>query len=139
MALGSAAWMAIKIHGGDPVALQGALSQVYLLFGPVAWSFTDEKGEAIPIAVNDPSFPETLDRLLPFAKGGMEVAEAGDELYSNEVLAPLVERRARLSQDGPTTGLTSVSPIGGSTPRRPSKRSSPTLKAVGTRSVARGR
>jgi hypothetical protein len=136
MPLGAAAWMAIRIHGGNAIDLQGALSRVYMTFGIQAWSFLErdeDTGTTSPVAINreDPDFGAILDRLLPFAKGGMEVAEAGDALYSDAVITPLVQRQSKRSRAGQTTESTSLSPDGGSPPPTPLRRSSPTRRAAG--------
>lgn len=99
--------------------MQGALSELYLRHGIRAWSFTDEKGDAVLI------FPSTVARLLPYNKGGKEVADACDALYSTVLLAPFVEAGEK-AQKAKNRGL-----------RRPTKNSSPAGRTA--RSTSRTR
>ena len=121
--LGVAALSVIK-QGGGQAAMEGGLSEVYLRFGIESWDF------------DEPVTPENIDRLLPFADGGLEVAEAADRLYSGDVFRPLVARMAKLSPPSRTAPPTSAPTAGGSTPRTPSRRSSRTTSTDGSTSEA---
>lgn len=65
--------------------MQGAFSELYLRHGIDHWTFVDGRGDDIPVR------PSTVKALLPFYKGGKEVIDACDALYSKELLAPFVE------------------------------------------------
>jgi hypothetical protein len=64
---------------------QYALTSVYLRFAITGWTFVDAKGNPEPIT------QANITRLLPWGKGGAEVAERADTLYSEPLFAPLVE------------------------------------------------
>ena len=116
-----ALWFDKTEGGGMPVVL-GQLSEVYLRFGIAAWSWPD------------PITPENIVRLLPFDEGGLEVAEAADALYGTVVTAPLVKRLSRLSPTGPAGDTTPPPSEDGPTPRKPSRRSSPSTSEDGSMS-----
>lgn len=109
--LGIAALSIVK-QGGGQAAIEGGLAEVYLRFGIASWSFPD--------AVT----PENIERLLPYGAGGLEVAEAADRLYSEEVFRPLVTRLSSFLQATPTASSTSAASAGGSNHRTASRRSS---------------
>ena len=116
--MGTAAW-AVASLGGKLWDIQARLAEVWLAYGIVDWSFLDAKGQPEPVT------PANIDRLLPFSGGGMEVAEAADDLYSDPVLSPLAARRSKLSPPTPTEASTSPSPPSGDgspTPSSPSPR-----------------
>ncbi len=115
--LGIAA-MAVLRQGGGVAAVYGGLADVYLQLGIAAWTFTDEKGQPVPITAAN------IVRLLPFAKGGLKVADAADDLYAKDLLHPLALERPELLPSGPSGTSTSVSPPSGVTSRTPSERSS---------------
>lgn len=100
-------------------AQQAAIIAAYLPATITAWTFTDEKSQPVPIT------REAMERLLPWDKGGMEVAELADSQYSARLLAPLVERIRRLLPPTPTDDSTSANPSSGETPPEPSGSSSP--------------
>ena len=79
--IGSAIYAAVAAVGNDPVLLQVEMTRAYLRFGIVAWSFTDERGDAIPIRSRAGDFGDVINRLLPFTDGGYDVANAADSLY----------------------------------------------------------
>lgn len=125
--MGVAAWAVVR-EGGDAPTLTGRLSEVWLRFGIIDWTFTDEQGNREQIT------PESIERLLPFARG-LEVADRADGLYSDEVLRPLVERQSRLLRPTPTEPSTSASPDSGDTPLTPSSPSPRTARAGKTSEV----
>jgi hypothetical protein len=121
--LGIGAVTALEL-GGTAAERQAFLAEAYLHLGIVGWDFTEE-GKRVPIT------PENIDRLIPYGDGGLEVAEAASALYSEEVMRPLLARRALLSQPGQSEDSTSLSPDSGPSPREPSALSSPESSGVG--------
>ena len=119
--LGAAVYAAIRQSEGDDVRLQGLMAQAYVQFGIRAWSFTDADGDPIRVTRQDKDYPDLIDRLLPWSRGGQAVSEAADGLYSEEVLRPFLNRPSMQSQDGPT--VDSISPIPPSGPKN--QKSSP--------------
>jgi hypothetical protein len=122
--------------GDDSIAaVQFSLVSGYLRaapFGAIAsWSLLEEgpevKGQ--PTFVPVPITSENVERLLPWADGGEEVAEEADRLYGADFLAPFLRRINSSSSTGQMA--TSTSATTPSSPRRPSprKRSSPPVSA----------
>jgi hypothetical protein len=111
MAGGMAAQAAIAEGMGDPIRLQELLAEVWIRHAVLSWNLVDESG---PLAVN----AANVAAALPFGKGGRLVAERADELYAEDILAPLAERVRNNSPRGRTNGSTSV------IPRSPRKRRS---------------
>src|ERR1019366_2066987 len=113
--------------------MQAALTGVYLAPAPsggiTRWSFLDGEGQPEPISA------ETVERLIPWSAGGMEVAEEADRLYAPELMAPFLRRLAKPPASGPTDPSTSASPPSGPSSPTPSKPSSPNVRA-GKRSAA---
>ena len=122
--MGVAAWAVISV-GGTVWDLQARLADVWRHYGIADWSFVDEKGAPIPIT------PTAIDELLPFANGGMLVQEKADEMYSDAVLRPLVERQSRSSPPTPTAPSTPANQPSGDTPPTPSL-PSPPMPTAGT-------
>ena len=112
-------------QGGNEAVMLGRLAELYLTFGVASWTFTDAKGNVEPIT------NESIERLLPFEDGGLEVAEACDALYGEAVTAPLVRRLNKSLPVGPTDDSTSPNPDSGSTPPTPSEPSSPSTSEDG--------
>lgn len=106
--IGSAAMAAMRETPSTVSDVEGALSGAFLHFGPREWTFTDAKGEPLPVT------PENIDERLTWANGGMEVAEKANELYAGDLFAPLVRRMPKASPSGPTDDSTSASPESGS-------------------------
>ena len=121
--MGTAAW-AVASLGGALWDIQARLSAVWMTYGIIDWSFTDEVGKAVPIT------PSTIEERLPFGHGGMEVAQAADELYSDTVLSPLAARMSKPSPPTPTEPSTSQS--------QPSSPPSPTRSARSRRPASDG-
>ena len=111
--MGTAAW-GVASMGGAIWDVQARLAEVWLRYGITAWSFLDSKGGPEPVTAAN------IDRLLPFNRGGMEVANAADDIYSDPVLSPLAARRSMSSPPTPTDDSTSASPPSGDTPPTPS-------------------
>lgn len=116
--LGVAAWTAVELGGSLPT-LQARLASIYMEFGIADWSFTDERGRAVPIT------RENIERLLPFGRGGQDVWTAADELYTDTVISPLVARMSTPSAPTPTDDSTSASPSSSEAPPAPSLPSPP--------------
>lgn len=75
----------------DPIEAQQILARAY--FGEIeSWTMTDDEGD--PVAINQ----ATIDRLLPWARGGREVAEKADDLYIADVANPFVAQLQKLNQ-----------------------------------------
>lgn len=111
LSMGIAATIALRHAGRLPGDVEAALGSVYLRYGIVAWTFVSETG---PVRIT----PENIDEWLPWDKGGEEVADKADDLYSVTVLAPLLRRSAERLRTTPETDSTSPTP--------PSGESSPT-------------
>lgn len=71
----------------DSARLEELLWRVYRDHCITGWNFLDADGDPVPLT------SANRERGLPFTKGGRLVAEKADELYAQDVLAPL---RARL-------------------------------------------
>lgn len=108
MTMGLKANGAINKAGGDEVLLELHLGRVFLEEGIVGWTFVEneEDGDRI-VSVSVPITPDAIERLLPWAKGGSDVAERANELYAGAVIAPLVRRSMSSSGLMPTNGSTS--------------------------------
>lgn len=128
-AIGAAVMAAIRETGDDEPMMLGQLARIYVTLGIRAWSFVGDDGRPVPVRPGTSDWPETVAGLLPWDRGGKEVAERGDELYSEAVLRPLLPRSSTPSPDGPTAASTSPASPSGSTPPRRSSRSSRTRTA----------
>lgn len=116
MSGGMAAQGAIAASGGDTLRLQELLADIWVRHGVTGWNLLDDKGQPIPLT------PDNIARALPYGKGGRLVAERADDLYAEDILAPLVQRLEKLSQPGPTpSGRRRTSARGTSTTRQRSR------------------
>jgi hypothetical protein len=120
MAAGALA--AIRLVDSEPALIQAALIRSYLPTVIRSWSFleSDGTGGIRPVPITR----DNLERLVPWQKGGLALADACDEQYSDDLLSPLLARPSTLLQAGPMAVSTSASLRSG--PRRPrrSRRSS---------------
>jgi hypothetical protein len=107
MTLGLRSNGAIGAAGNDTSRLETLLGRVFVEEGITGWTFLEDD---LPVPVT----PATIERLLPWGRGGSDVSERANDLYSEAVLAPLVRRSQAMSKPGPTGVLTSVT--------RPSRR-----------------
>lgn len=114
-----AAFAMMNAAGPSPAARTAALGTVWRELGVVAWSFLDQDGEPVPIT------PDSLEEYLPWNAGGFAVAQRADELYSEDLVAPLVQRSRRSSLDTPTEPSISANGSTQPQPHKPSKPSSP--------------
>lgn len=117
---------------GSFAAKYAAIISAYVPSCITSWSFLElVDGAMKPVPIN----AENAERLLPWDKGGYEVAEKADELYSGRVFRPLVRRLPKVSPPSPTADSTSQNPAPGSPIPTPSGPSSPSASA-GKRSAA---
>ena len=128
--IGAAVMAAVNNTPSSIPDMEGAISAALLHAAPREWTFVDDKGEPLPVTV------ENIDARLTWTKGGLEVAEKANELYAGDVFAPFVQRMQRASPSGPTESSTSPTPPPGSDTDSSDK---PSLRAVtgGKRSAAR--
>lgn len=82
----------------DGAKLKERWFQTYLRLGAVGWNLTDDDGSAVPFNV---------DELLADYAFAYPVAEKADELYSEAILRPLLERLSAISRNGQTAASTS--------------------------------
>lgn len=111
---------------------EGALALIYLHLGIESWTFVDGAGRQIRLT------PENIDRLLPYAGGGVAVVQAADALYSEAIFNPLAGRPSEPSNAGQMVDLTSASRRSGSSSRTLSGRSS-RVSTAGLPYTANGR
>lgn len=120
MAGGMAAQGVIQAAGNDPIKLQELLSMLWIRHGVVDWNLVDEAGDKVELT------EANVAQALPFGKGGRLVADRADDLYAEDILAPLVERVAALSKRGSTaSSRPATSATNGSTPKRRKRSSTP--------------
>ena len=100
MAGGMAMNGVIAMFGDDPIRLQEQLAEMWIRHAVIGWNLVDEAGNDLPLI--------NVAAALPYGKGGRLVAERADDLYAEEVLAPLVARLKSTSKRGPTNGSTST-------------------------------
>lgn len=118
--IGAAVYAAVQKWGDDPIQLQVAWTRAYLRYGIAAWSFVDLTGEPLPIRPMADGYDELVQGLLPFDRGGFEVADRCDDLYAETVLRPLMTRLSSTrSPGGQTAG--STSPTRDTSPRPPTR------------------
>lgn len=118
MSGGMAAQGVIQQAGSDVVRLQELLADIWIRHGVIDWNLVDEDGDKVDLT------PDTIARALPYGKGGRLVAERADDLYAEDILAPLAERLKTLSQGGRSGRSTSR------TRKSRSKRPSPSSTAT---------
>ena len=101
----------------DALILQEQLARIWLRC-VVDWNLLDESGQLIPIT------PDNVKDALPYAKGGMLLADKADDLYADDVMRPLVQASQTSSRRGRTNGSTSATKP--SSPKRRSRSSTAT-------------
>lgn len=119
MAGGMAAQSAIGEGISDPIRLQELLAEVWLRHGVVSWNLVDEAGDPVPVT------RDNAIAALPYGKGGRLVADRADDLYAEDILAPLVARLKSTSPRGRTNGSTSAT-------RKPTRKRSSRSSTAGT-------
>ena len=107
MTLGLRSNGAIAVSEDNPARLEAMLGRVFIEEGITGWTFTEDDK---PVLVT----PASIERWLPWARGGALVSERANDLYSEAVLSPLRARFLLAQKRGPTSVLTSVT--------RPSRR-----------------
>lgn len=108
------------LNAADGLAAKmAALAEAYLPGAITEWTFLDENRQPVPIT------RDNLELLVPWDKGGLDLGEAADALYSEKLMRPLQERLQRLSRTGSTDDLTSPSLPPGYTPPPPLRPFSP--------------
>jgi len=114
-----------QLYREDPEAgvpeVVAALVEAYIVNCITTWTLVDDKGKAVPVTKAD-----IRSRLLTHFEAATIVGNAGDDLYSERVTAPLLARASTSSQPTQTDALTSAPSGPGTTPQKPSKRSSTT-------------
>lgn len=110
--------------GFDQMRLQELLAKVWMRHCVAAWTFLDDLGKPIPVT------PDNIALALPYGKGGRDVADKADNLYSRAVLAPLEERYAALSRTGRTRTPAPTSRAATTRRKRPSRSSTATTDKV---------
>lgn len=119
MPVASAAMAAMRWAESTTGAQQAAIIEAYLPASIRSWSFIGEDRKQIPVD------REEMERLLPWDKGGMDVAEAADGLYSERLMRPLLARIQKLSLPTSTDSSTSATPTSGTPPPDSYEPSSP--------------
>jgi hypothetical protein len=97
----------------------GLLQEGYLTYGIVRWD--------LPVPLTRLS---VKSEILSHTERASIVAEKADELYSEQVLLPLVRMGSRLSRPTSTNGSTLVTTGSSVAPRKPSKRSSTSISPM---------
>jgi hypothetical protein len=98
---------------GDTEYLAEFLGRAYAEHGIVEWTFLDEDGEPVPC---------TTENIRALKWGVLyPVAERGDVLYAEELMAPLRVQASASSPNGRTARSTSATKRTTSTHRKPSK------------------
>lgn len=125
-----------EMRDADPTVggQEAALVRAYLPAAILSWSFVEQTPDGKGIRPV-PTTRENMDRLIPWSRGGLEVAEKADELYSEDLMRPLLVRMSKQSPRGLTDDSTSQTRRSGSQPPVRSLRSS-RKRAVGKRSGA---
>jgi hypothetical protein len=119
MTLGLRSNGAIAVSEDNPARLEAMLGRVFIEEGITGWTFTEasqivKDGKITESRDPVPVTPATIERWLPWARGGALVSERANDLYSEAVLSPLRARFLLAQKRGPTSVLTSVT--------RPSRR-----------------
>lgn len=107
---GLAAMLVVRESNADSEELEIRLGRVYLKYGIVSWTFVDEQGQPVPVT------RELTGKLAWPAV--YPVANKASELYSQDLLHPLVEAVSRSSRNGHTAPSTSAKRRSSSTPRK---------------------
>ena len=115
-------------NGSTEDDARGRVAKVFLHFGITGWNKVgppDKEGKREP----EPVTPGSIDRLLPFAKGGMEAIDFANTLYSGDLLVPLAAKSSTPSEATQTDDSTSPPTPSGLPEQKASKRSSPAASA----------
>lgn len=107
---GLAAMLVIRESNSDPEELEVRLGRVFLRFGIVRWTFVDDTGQVLPVN-------RDLIAKLPWS-AVYPLANKASDLYSQDLLRPLVAAASKSSRNGHTARSTSVRRRSSSTPRK---------------------
>jgi hypothetical protein len=120
--IAAGAFIALRNAESNAAAQQAALTEAYLPAAIVSWTFVERTplGDLGPVEITR----ESMERLVPWDKGGLEITDRADSLYSERLMTPLVALSQQPSPPGPTADSTSATPASGAPPRAPSRRSS---------------
>lgn len=111
----------ILSFGGDQSALVGALTETFVRFGVVAWTFVDADGKPVPCT--DEKRQELLLTDYALAR---DIGDKADELYSAAVIDPLALRLSTGSRQPSKGGSTPLKKRSASRRQKPPKHSSTT-------------
>lgn len=92
--LGGVAARSVLAAFGDPVVAEETLGRVYLRHGIAGWNLLDGRKRPRPCT------PDAIEAEFSWRGGGRAIVEACDDLYQEEILAPLRERLGQLSELG---------------------------------------
>lgn len=126
----------IKSEDPDASAAEilAGMTEAYVLYGVASWSVVDEKDHAV-----EPTRPAIREYLLSKPSEALKVADAADDLYSEEVLLPLLAMASTSLPPTPTDGSTSPTTPPSTpepTPLRPSSTSTIPTDATGPTSLS---
>jgi hypothetical protein len=106
----------------------GLLQEGYITYGVARWDLThevwDEKKKATVVAIKPLTRESVATEILGNVERASIIAEKADELYSEQVLLPLVRMGAKSSPPTSTNGSTSATTGSSGKHPKPSKRSS---------------
>ena len=123
LAISVTSWKALSMAEATIASQYAALVDAFIPLAIRSWSFiqADPDGGGVrSVRVNRAN----AERLIPWDKGGYEVAERCDSLYSGRVTAPLAARLRRHLPTGQTADSTSPNPTLGDDPPTPLRPSS---------------
>ena len=89
--------------GASSADILAVMTETYLLYGIESWTLVDAKG--VPVPVTKTAIRETLMSRVDRA---LDVADAADALYSEEVLLPLMATASASSPPTPMAESTSA-------------------------------
>ena len=122
------------LYQDDPEAtaaeVLAAMSETYILVGIKSWTLVDDKNKPVPV-----SHLAIRERLLPNWDAASAVAEQADDLYSDKVILPLLNRGSTSSPPTPIAASTSAVTGSASMPRKRSKQSS--ISTIRTEGIER--
>lgn len=138
LAAASGASFAMAYTDGTHAGLMRVLAESFLPTSIRSWTFQGELGPRGEPGSMVPVDRENMERLIPFDRGGLEVSERADQLYSARLMTPLLKRLPASVPRGRTGKPTSPTSLSGHKPRKSSSSSSPG-DSPSNRSAASGR
>jgi len=122
-------WEKSTREGGLPMpAALALLTELYLRHTLASWTLVED---GAPIALNEANVERYL---MTVPTAAFEVADRADDLYSEIVLGPLIQRASPSSPGGPTERSTSPTKVNGAaskTSRQSSRSSSSNTETTG--------